>query len=48
MIKLKKKKKTAYELDLYEAKVEEALAKWEFAKKSETSQNTEPPRPRKK
>lgn len=34
MIKLDEKEKTDFEQDLYEAQVEEALAKWEAAKLS--------------
>lgn len=34
MIKLKDEEKTNFEQDLYEAEVEEALAKWEAAKLS--------------
>jgi hypothetical protein len=41
MIKLKDEEKTDFEQDLYEARVEEALAKWEAAKPSETSQKRE-------
>ena len=41
MIKLEEQKKTDFEQDLYEAKVEEALAKWEAAKQFEASKSEE-------
>ena len=48
MVKLRNKEKTNFERDLYEAQVEEALAKWEIAKPLETSQKkTEIPQPKK-
>lgn len=47
MIKLKKEKRADYERDQYDAKVEEALAKWEAAKPPKPSQETKTPRPRK-
>jgi len=48
MIKLGGKEKTDFETDFYEAKVAEALAKWEAAKPLETSQKKpEIPQPKK-
>lgn len=41
MIKLEDEEKINFEQDLDEAKIEEALAKWELAKPSETSQDDE-------
>lgn len=41
MIKLEDKEKINFEQDLDEAKIEEALAKWEAAKPFETSQDDE-------
>lgn len=48
MIKFRDEKKTDtdYEQDLYNAKVEEALVKWEAAKQRGPSENTEIPCPR--
>ncbi len=46
MIKLKKADKTDFEKDLYEARVEEALARWETALKTANKQ-WEIPRPKK-
>ncbi len=47
MIKLKKEKGADYERDQYDAKVEEALAKWEEAKSLEPPQETKTPQPKK-
>lgn len=48
MVKLRDKEKTDLERDLYEAAVEEALAKWEIAKASEPPRKkTEIPQPKK-